>query len=43
MSITRKYVGFATFLILLVGMIAACVAPVAPEPAKWKRRRQQSL
>ena len=34
MSTTRKYVGFVVFLILLVWMVAACVAPVASEPAE---------
>ena len=36
MSTTRKYVGFAVFLILLVWMVAACVAPVASEPAEMQ-------
>ena len=36
MSITRKYVGFTIFLILLVWMFAACIAPAASEPAEMQ-------
>ena len=36
MSITRRYVGFTIFLILLVWMFAACIAPAASEPAEMQ-------
>ena len=42
MSITRKYVGIAVFLVLLVGMMAACVAPAATESAEMEEMQEET-
>ena len=41
MSVTRKHVGIAIFLILLVGLLAACAAPAATEPAEMEMEEME--
>jgi peptide/nickel transport system substrate-binding protein len=41
MSITRKSVGFAISLILLVWLLAACATPAATEPAEMEQGEMQ--
>ena len=41
MTITRKYVGFAVSLILLIWMLAACAAPAATESADMEEAEMQ--
>ena len=41
MTITRKSVGFAVSLILLIWLLAACAAPAATEPAEMEKEEMQ--
>ena len=41
MTITRKSVGLAVFLILLLGLLAACAAPAATESADMEEADTQ--
>ena len=41
MSFTAKKVGFVLFLLLLVGLLAACAAPAATAPAEMEEEEMQ--